>query len=106
MAPDEITRPQREAPTGVWTGGRFERSLAKDAEACSHGPRTTRTPRQGVPLRVMARTESEPPRRNGKPANGAGPERPEEFDRFAALTDKLLLVPKKELDEKLKKAKR
>jgi hypothetical protein len=48
----------------------------------------------------------DPPRRNGKPANGAGPERPEEFDRFSALTDKLLRVPKKELDEKLKQSKR
>jgi hypothetical protein len=51
----------------------------------------------------MARTEKEPQRRNGKPANGAGPERPQEFDRFAALTDKLLQVPKKELDALRKK---
>jgi len=29
---------------------------------------------------------------------------PEEFDRFEALTDRLLRVPKKELDEKLREA--
>jgi hypothetical protein len=57
------------------------------------------------PLRVMARSESEPPRRNGKPGNSADPETPLEFDRFADLTKRLVQVPKKELDAK-RKAKR
>lgn len=54
----------------------------------------------------MARSENEPPRRSAKPDNGAGPERPPEFDGFENLARKLLHVPKKELDEKLKKTKR
>lgn len=45
-------------------------------------------------------------RRNGKPATPEAGGRPEEFDRFEALTRKLVKVSKSDLDKQLGKAKR
>lgn len=51
----------------------------------------------------MDSSKDKPAHGNGASENGDDPAHEDEFDRFKALTEKLVRVPKTELDEKRKK---